>query len=277
MIVLPRSLTLPYARPFGIARWTRTRTDNVVVHVEAAGGFGIGEGAPNARYGEDLAGALATLAALPSFAPPSSLDAIEATLADMADRLEGQRAAMAALDAALCDWLARARGVSLASLLALEGAPGPGPQTSFTIGLGEADEVADALAAAAAYPLYKVKLGADEAADAATLTRLRQITAKPLRVDANEGWVDREVAIRRVDALVADGAVELVEQPLPAGHLDDVAWLRARSPLPLVADEDCVPDVDLGVLAEVYDGVNIKLDKEGGILAARRRLRSARA
>jgi L-alanine-DL-glutamate epimerase-like enolase superfamily enzyme len=265
---------LPYARPFGIARWTRDRTHDVLVCVRGAGLEGWGEGAPNARYGERAETTCAAFASLRAegLDAPTALEEIGRLLAKL--DVSAGNAGRAALDGALCDWLAKRQGLALAALLGI--APGPGPVSSYSIGLCGPDELTAALDAAERYPLYKIKLGADAEADAATLAAIRARTDRPLRVDANEAFVDREQALRRLEALARVGGVELCEQPLPAGRLDDVAWLRSRSPLPLVADEDCVPGADLQALAEAYDGVNIKLDKEGGILAARERVAAAR-
>ena len=70
--------------------------------------------------------------------------------------------------------------------------------------------------------------------------------------------------------------VELIEQPFPAGRLDQLRWLQERSPLPLVADESCVLPEDLDRLVGVVAGVNVKLAKCGGIGPARRMLERAR-
>lgn len=276
--IVPRLLKLAYARPFGIARWTRSATDNVLVCLQGGGIEGQGEGAPNARYGESADRALHVLAELGELEAPRTLAEAEALLLAVEPRFAKDRAALAALDGALGDWLARSLGVSCATLFELSpaaGQPEAGPVTSFTIGLAERDELIEKVREAAPYPVLKIKLGT--ANDREILATLRGETDKLLRVDANEGWQDRETAARHLEILADDGGVQLVEQPLPAGRLADVAWLRARTALPLIADEDCVPEADLDALLEAYDGLNLKLDKQGGILAARRLLRAVQS
>ena len=121
--------------------------------------------------------------------------------------------------------------------------------------------------------VLKVKLGADE--DRQVLEAVRAETDRPVRVDANEGWTLDE-ALQRLDWLAGMG-VELVEQPLPAGRLEETRELRRSSPLPIVADEDAHRAADVPRLAGAYDGINIKLMKCGGLEEARRMIAAARA
>jgi L-alanine-DL-glutamate epimerase-like enolase superfamily enzyme len=95
-------------------------------------------------------------------------------------------------------------------------------------------------------------------------------------VDANEGWKSKEEALRKIRWLETQG-VEFIEQPLPAAMLDEVRWLRERVNMPILADEACLRPADIPKLAEAYDGVNIKLDKAGGILGGYRMIQIARA
>jgi L-alanine-DL-glutamate epimerase-like enolase superfamily enzyme len=127
---------------------------------------------------------------------------------------------------------------------------------------------------AAAFPVLKVKVGLQS--DEATIAAVRDVTDKPLRVDANEGWKDKETAVRKIEWLVARG-VELVEQPMPASMLDETAWVRERVEVPLFADEACGRAADIPRLADAYDGVNIKLDKAGGLREALRMIHTAGA
>jgi L-alanine-DL-glutamate epimerase-like enolase superfamily enzyme len=123
------------------------------------------------------------------------------------------------------------------------------------------------------FAAVKVKLGGPE--DEAALRAVRAATDKPLRVDANEGW-DVERALHAV-ALCAEMGVEMIEQPLPAGRLEETARLRERSSVPLFADEDFLTAEDAARLEGVYDGVNVKLLKCGGIGPAREAIAAARA
>jgi L-alanine-DL-glutamate epimerase-like enolase superfamily enzyme len=68
----------------------------------------------------------------------------------------------------------------------------------------------------------------------------------------------------------------LVEQPMPASDLDGVRLVRGRVDLPLFADEAAMDPADVPRLAEAYDGINVKLQKSGGLRAARRMIDAAR-
>jgi len=127
---------------------------------------------------------------------------------------------------------------------------------------------------AAAFPVLKIKVGLDT--DEATIAAVRSVTNKPLRVDANEGWKNKEEAVRKINWLEKQG-VEFVEQPMPAPMLEETRWVRSRVHIPLIADEACLHPSDIPKLANSFDGVSVKLMKCGGILEAHRMLQIAKS
>jgi L-alanine-DL-glutamate epimerase-like enolase superfamily enzyme len=272
--LLARALDRPLSAPFGLSRGVIRIATNVFVSLTGDGITGRGEGAPNARYGESQAQALHWLGRLcwPGDPLPRRADEIDGLVRRIAPHLAGGWAARCALEMALGDWLARRLGQSLG---ALWGCPGSDPITSLTIPLDQPAAMAErARVASSRFTVLKVKLGGPR--DRAAVEAIRAATSLPLRVDLNEGWTDPAQALGQIDWL-ADRGVVLVEQPLPAGRLPQMAWLKRRSPLPLFADEDCRPGVEMASLAEGYHGVNIKLDKCGGIGPARAQIAAARA
>ena len=95
-------------------------------------------------------------------------------------------------------------------------------------------------------------------------------------MDANAGWT-REQAARLIPRL-AEFGLEFVEQPLPAGDLDGLRWLRAQNlGLPIFADESVKSARDVAAHAGLVDGVVIKLMKTGGLREAVRAIHTARA
>jgi L-alanine-DL-glutamate epimerase-like enolase superfamily enzyme len=146
--------------------------------------------------------------------------------------------------------------------------------TSYTIGIDTPAVVRTKTLEAAPYRMLKVKLGRD--CDRATIDTIREVTDKPLIVDANQGWSNRDDALRLIEWLAGRGVL-LVEQPLRKEALDDTAWLRERSPLPLVADESVQRLADVARLRGVFDGINIKLMKCTGLREAWRMIVLARA
>jgi len=118
-----------------------------------------------------------------------------------------------------------------------------------------------------------VKMGGPN--DLELVQAIRDTTRQAIRVDANEGWSDEEAPAKL--ATLERLGVELVEQPLPAGRLEATRSLRRHTTLPLVADEDVHVAEDVERLAGVYDAVNVKLAKCGGIASALRLIATARA
>jgi len=103
--------------------------------------------------------------------------------------------------------------------------------------------------------VLKVKVGLD--VDETTIASIRAATDKPLAVDANEGWTDKEVAVRKINWLATKG-VEFVEQPMPAHMLEEIHWVHQRSQnLPPHCDEAVLHPSDIPKLAGAFDGVNV--------------------
>jgi L-alanine-DL-glutamate epimerase-like enolase superfamily enzyme len=128
---------------------------------------------------------------------------------------------------------------------------------------------------AAPYKILKVKVGKPE--DEEFIKAVRSVAPnKLIRVDANEGWTDKEVAIKKIEWLVTQG-IEFVEQPMPAHMMEETRWLRDRSPVPIIADEAVKTAGDIPKLAEAYDGINIKLMKAGGLQEALRMIWMAKS
>ena len=97
-------------------------------------------------------------------------------------------------------------------------------------------------------------------------------------MDANEAWPNKEHALRQIEWLAESAQpIEFVEQPLPAA-LDprEHAWLKARSPIPIMADESYFDVRDVTRCADGFHAVNVKLIKTAGVSGAIPALRAAR-
>ncbi len=257
--------------------WTTTMSssnyrDTLHVRYTRDGVTGRGEGAPIVRYHENAAGARRAVDSLRgqlAAADPWQFDKLQRRVSA---EIHGQYAAKAAIDIALMDWIGQKLGVPLYRYFGLD--PDEAPLTTFSIGIDTPEVVKQKVREAAPYPVLKIKVGLDS--DEATIEAVRAVTGKPLRVDANEGWKDKEAAVRKIEWMAARG-VEFVEQPMPASMLEETRWVRERVGVPIIADEAVLRPSDIPRLAGVYDGINIKLDKCGGILEAYRMIQIARA
>ena len=261
----PLELTL--RSPFRVSRGASVACRNVVFELAADGEIGRGEAAPISRYAESADSAAVALAEM-----ARGLDGVR-DFAEAGARLArpGQRAAQSAFDSALHDLAGRRLGVSVRELLGL--ARRPLPPTSWTIGLDPIPDALAKVAAAGAFEVLKLKMGAEF--DMELLRAVRESTRQTIRVDANEGW-SFAGALERLPELARLG-VEFIEQPLPEGQLEEIRELRKRSPLPFIADESVHGAADIPKLVGAFDGINLKLAKCGGIAPAREMIAVARA
>ncbi len=237
----------PVAGSFIIARGAKTHVDVVVAEVRDGDLVGRGEGTAIYYKGETATACAAAINALPGHVNRATLQT-----------LLPHGAARNALDCAFWDLEAKRAGVPVWQLAGL---PQPRPlTTAFTISLADPATMEADARARADMPLLKLKLAGEGDHDRVAAVRRGAPRAR-LIVDANESWTGRDVAAEAA-ALAALG-VEMVEQPVKAGQdhlLDGVV-----SPIPLVADESCQDRTDLPRLKGRYQGINIKLDKAGGL------------
>ncbi|HEY7177602.1 MAG TPA: dipeptide epimerase [Gaiella sp.] len=270
MEVRAEIVRLQLAETFVISRESQDWADVVHVSLSHDGVVGRGEAAPIERYDETAASVLEFVEKHGELVgdDPFALEEIGARLAEV----PGEQAAKAALDAALHDLQGKLLGIPVARLLGL---PRQGPPTSWTVWLGDPDDMAGRAAAAAArFRRLKLKLGGGDGLDVERVRSVRGVTDLPLQVDVNEWWSVDEA----LDACaeLASLGVEYVEQPLRQGDAGG-AELRRRSPVPIYVDEDCHTLADVAWCAEIAHGVTIKLAKSGGIREAIRMAHAGRA
>jgi len=257
--------------------WTTTMSssafrDTLHVRYTNQGITGVGEGAPIVRYHEDAEGARQAVESLRTMLASADPWQFQKVMADVFKKVPGQFAAKAAIDIALFDWIGKKLGIPLYRYFGLD--PAATPLTTFSIGIDTPENTRQKVREAEAFPILKIKVGLKT--DEPTIEAVRSVTKKPLRVDANEGWTDKEEAVRKINWLESQG-VELVEQPMPAAMLEETRWVRQRVHLPLIADEACLNAAAVPGLANAFDGVNVKLDKCGGIQEAMRTIQIAKA
>jgi L-alanine-DL-glutamate epimerase-like enolase superfamily enzyme len=269
MQVEARIVRLELAETFVIARESTDFADVVHVSLTHEGVTGFGEAAPVDRYDESARSAKRFVEEQAAVLgdDPFALEDVGERL----DTIPGEQAAKAAIDAALHDLQGKLLGLPVARLLGL---PRTGPPTSWTVWLGDPDDMARRAEAASSFRRLKLKLGGRDGLDVERVRAVRAVSDAPIMVDVNEAW-SLDEALEAVGQL-AELGVEYCEQPIPAGD-DGGRTLRGRSPIPIYVDEDCHMLSDVARCAEIAHGINIKLAKSGGIREAIRMVHAARA
>jgi L-alanine-DL-glutamate epimerase-like enolase superfamily enzyme len=254
----------PLKEPFEIARGVETDVALIEVTLtDREGRTGRGEAAGVDYDGETPQTMIAQLESVrASLTESFSADRLQALLPAGGARnaldcalwdIEGKRSKRGAADLA---------GMSLLQPLV----------TALTIGLGSREETTERARRAGDYPLIKIKLDAARHID--QVRRVRDVAPQAeLIVDANQAW-DRALLEWLLPQLEDEG-VALIEQPLPRGR--DVDLAGVQSPVPLGADESVTDLASLEAIAPLYDAINIKLDKCGGLTEALRLVKAAQA
>jgi L-Ala-D/L-Glu epimerase len=239
---------------FTISRGARREAVVVVASVTDGTSTGRGEATPYARYGETVDGVVAAIEAV-----ARDVSTHVDLGADLGTRVKG--AARNAMDCALWDFEAKRTGQPVHILLGLS--PPKLLLTAYTLSLDTAAAMAAKALQHSNKPLLKMKLGGPGDVDRLQAVRQARPDARII-VDANEGWSGD--ALSAMMSAAAAARVELIEQPLPAGEDERLRGLPR--PVPLCADESVHTRESLAQLAGLYDAVNIKLDKSGGLTEA---------
>lgn len=265
----PYELQLRHA--FNLAKYQRTTTPGVQVRLECDGIVGFGEASMPPYLGESVDSVCKFLSSLDlgQFNDPFRIEDIHDYMESIAPN---NRAAKASVDIALHDVLGKIMGQPWYKIWGLN--PDNCPNTSFTIGIDTAEVVRQKVDEAAPYRVLKVKMGLDN--DKELVEIIRSKTDVPICVDANQGWDDKEKALEMCHWLAERNCL-FVEQPMAKEAIDDTAWLRERSPLPIIADEFMQRLPDVRRAAQAYDGINIKLMKSTGLHEAYKMAVLARA
>lgn len=264
-------ISLKLKEVFTISRGSRAEVQNVFLSVSKNGITGYGEAGPNTRYNETPEKVSAYFDSLPElfFDEISKAEEIPEKLR-MLD-VPPVKSAQTAIEMAYLDWWAKSKNQPLWKLWGASSAKSP--VTSYTIGLDTPQKMQHKILAAEKYPVYKIKLGTEN--DHEIIKAVREVTDKPIRVDANEGWKSLDQAKKEIDFLSTQN-VELIEQPMPSAEFELMRQLREWSPLPLAADESFVGDENLDEISEAFHIINIKLMKIGSLVKARSVINEAR-
>jgi L-Ala-D/L-Glu epimerase len=263
--------TLQLEHVFTIAVNSRSTTPVILTEIEYEGISGYGEASMPPYLGEsqETAAAFLSKVDLGQFNDPFEMDDILSYVDSIAER---NTAAKASVDIALHDLVGKLLNKSWHQIWGFN--KDKAPYTDFTIGIDTPEVVKQKVEEAKAYNVLKIKLGRDDDKD--VVEAIRSVTNKKLRVDANQGWKDKHYALDMINWL-EERDIDLIEQPMPKGQVDDIAWLTERSPLPIIGDESIQRIPDVIKAHGVFSGINIKLMKCTGMREANKMLLLARS
>jgi L-alanine-DL-glutamate epimerase-like enolase superfamily enzyme len=263
--------TLELKHTFTISTNSRTSTPVVLTQIEHDGIAGYGEASMPPYLGEshETVEKFLSKIDLEQFKDPFQIDDI----LNYVDSIEYKNtAAKASVDIALHDLVGKLLEQPWYKIWGYN--KSSTPDTTFTIGIDTEEIIKQKVKEADEFNILKIKLGSKD--DKKLIQTIREVTNKPLAVDANQGWTDKEAAIDLIHWMKEQN-VRMVEQPMPKEKMDEIAWLTAKSPLPIFADEGVQRLPDVIKAKGVYSGINIKLMKCTGLREAHKMLELAKA
>lgn len=269
MTVSYKIFELPFKYPFTISKGTKTVQPTFIVELDYFGIKGYGEAPAIAYYNIPVEKMAADLEAKKMFVEKFALTDPERYWHYLHHLFPQNPFLVCALDMAGWDIYGKLKRKQLHQLWGLD--TSNTPLTDYTIGIADIEVMVQKMKATP-WPIYKVKVGADN--DLEMVAALRKETDAVLRVDANAGWT-LEQALQKIPVLKTLG-VEMVEQPLAKDDWEGMKVLYQQSELPLYADESCVSEHDVAKCAGHFHGINIKLTKCSGITPAKRMIEAAR-
>ncbi|MCC6371591.1 MAG: dipeptide epimerase [Bacteroidia bacterium] len=256
-----KTYSLKFKHPFGVSGNTRTETPTVFVRLEENGVYGYGEACLPAYLGESTEATLAFLEKAKSLLEEFDCrQLVDAFLFKVDAIAPGHNAAKAAIDITLNDLCAKLAGKSFCEWKGIE--QGTEMPTSFTIGIDSEEKIIQKLKESEGFEVLKIKAGTAD--DKKLISLIRNITDKPLYVDVNQGWRDKEYVVKMTDWMSTQNVI-LLEQPMPKEMKEDMRWVTERSAILTVADESVKRLSDLEQLEGAFKGINIKLMKCTGL------------
>jgi L-alanine-DL-glutamate epimerase-like enolase superfamily enzyme len=254
--------TLKLKHTFTVSSFSRNKTPVVLTEIEYDGKVGYGEASLPQYLGETQESVMGFLSKIDfrKFEDPLDCE----NILNYVDNIEdGNNAAKASVDIALHDLIGKLLEIPLFKYFGLT--KPVNAFTSYTIGIDNKEIIKTKIDEAKEFKYLKIKLGTKN--DKEIIEIIRAVTNKPLYVDVNQGWEDKQEALEMIEWLVEKNVI-LIEQPLPKENIDDIAWLNEKSPLPIIADESVKRLKDIDKVKGIYSGINIKLMKSTGLREA---------
>jgi len=247
---------LNFKYPFRLSHTERTGTDNLYLKLSTEKHSAWGECVFIPYYPETLA----TFKEInKTLQLPENTENINEYIQQLKQQFPNSNFCIAAIDIALHNLKSKTTGQSIAEQYQLKGQPN---KSSFTIGISSDSEMEQKLFENAEMSYFKLKVNQEEVNR--IISTFQLFSKKPFTIDANQGFTDKSDALK-LSYKLADLGVQYMEQPFHKDDLESHLWLKARSPIPILADESFQTYADFEKIVKHFDGVNIKVMKSGGI------------
>ena len=274
------SYTVPFRTTYTTSQGVQPERQGLLVELTADTGLvGLGEAAPTpeARVtGDALSQRFASMAAS---LVGLDIDAAFQIQPGLYYEDHSDASLACAVDTAVCDLLAQEREVPVARLL--NGNVADRVEVNALVTAPDLLEAAKAATAArkAGFRTIKLKVGVAEemTEECARVVAVRKAAGPDLklRLDPNGAW-DIATAMTAMRALEPLN-IEYLEQPLPPGNVEAMAYLQARLNVPIAADEDVT---DIGTAQRIIETgaarvLILKPQRLGGLRASLEVIRAA--
>lgn len=264
-----KKYVLQLSHTFKISRESRDDQDSLVVCLSLNGKTGYGEATANPYYNATVESMMAEILEVESEIKALTTIDPESFYKLLTDKGLSYFA-KCALDLAAHDLYGKLKDKPLYKLWGTSNAHYP--ITNYTIGIDTVEKMVEKMLEKP-WPLYKIKLGT--AYDLEIVKALREHTSGVFRIDANNAWSVAQTI--ELAPLLKELNVEFLEQPLHADNIEGYKALKGKCALPIIADESCIVEEDVVQCAGLFDGVNIKLTKCGGLTPALRMIKQAKS
>lgn len=257
-----KEFSLPFEFPFTISKGTKTHQPTLILSLSLGSRFtGYGEATSIAYYNANIEEMIVLLQKNKRAIESYALNGPERFWHFLHHLLPEQNFLIAALDTAGWDLWAQMNHKPLHALIGLQWKNIP--ETDYTIGINHVEDVLERIKQKP-YSIYKIKVGSEN--DLATIEAISKTTNATLRVDANEGWTlnDAKYIVKELNNF----NIDCIEQPLHRDDTDGVLALKELTNIPIIADEACQNESQAELCLKIYDGINVKLSKCGGITPA---------
>lgn len=256
--------------PFTVSYGTRTHQVVLIVELEHLGISGFGEAPVVFYYNVKIEQWIEKIPEINQALANYAITTPEEFHAFLKPLLPDDPFLLAAIDEAGHDWFAKKQGKPLYEVWGSD--PSKSAYSSFTIGLDTLETMVIKLKEEPDWKIYKIKLEASNAIE--MVTELRKHTNAIFRVDANCSWTaEQTIAYSKP---LKELGVEFIEQPLPKDNLLDMIKVKQESALPIIADEAVLVEEDVEKVKDYFHGINIKVEKCGGLTPARRMIQKAK-